>query len=113
MKRHSDDEVAAKLRHADELVARGQTQPQICKALGISVMTYHRWRKLTPKPVKSNGVPLHRSRKPEDVEAAASEPSIEQDIRLENKRLRRLLTDLLLEKMKLEELLEERSKAKK
>ena len=46
MKRHSAEEIATKLRQAEELMARGQSQAQACKALGVSVMTFHRWRKL-------------------------------------------------------------------
>src|SRR5260370_18024953 len=46
MKRHSAEEIITKLRQAEQLMAGGQSQAQACKGLGVSVMTYHRWRKL-------------------------------------------------------------------
>ena len=45
-KRHSAAEIAAKLLEADGLSAKGQTQAEIAKALRVSVMTIHRWRKM-------------------------------------------------------------------
>ena len=44
-KRHSAMEIESKLEQADILSSEGQTQNEIAKALGISVMTFHRWRK--------------------------------------------------------------------
>ena len=44
-KRHATAEIAAKLLDADALAKNGQPQAKIAKALGISVMTLHRWRK--------------------------------------------------------------------
>lgn len=104
-KRHTEAEIAAKLAEADALVAEGQTQDAIAKALGISVMTFHRWRKGRPQELrlKTNGVlktdtliPIARSSKPEHRNRYA-------ELQLENTRLRRLVTDLLLEKMRLED----------
>ena len=43
--RHTVEEIAAKLEEADALSARGRLHGDVAKALGISVMTYHRWRK--------------------------------------------------------------------
>ena len=104
-KRHTEAEIAAKLTEADGLVAAGRTQNAIAQTLGISVMTFHRWRKghaQEPRS-KSNGVtesdtlvPIARSSKLDHGNRYA-------ELRLENMRLRRLVTDLLLEKMKLEE----------
>ena len=45
MKRHSEEEITTKLRQAKQLMAGGQSQAQVCRGLGVSVMTYHRWRK--------------------------------------------------------------------
>ena len=51
MKKHSHEEIRLKLARADELARAGKSQGDICKALGVSVMTLHRWRKLPlPKP---------------------------------------------------------------
>jgi hypothetical protein len=48
MKRHSEEEITTKLRQAKQLMAGGQSQAQVCRGLGVSVMTYHRWRKRQP-----------------------------------------------------------------
>ncbi|WLB75152.1 helix-turn-helix domain-containing protein [Bradyrhizobium elkanii] len=45
MRRHSTEEISSKVKQAEELMARGQSQAQACKVLGVSVMTFHRWRK--------------------------------------------------------------------
>ena len=44
-KRHSSAEIAAKLRQADAMRREGMPAGKVAQALGISVMTYHRWRK--------------------------------------------------------------------
>jgi transposase-like protein len=44
-KKHSREEIATKLSKADELHERGKTQAEIARTLGVSAMTYHRWRK--------------------------------------------------------------------
>src|SRR6266700_6900546 len=43
--RHTESEIAAKLAMADEMVAQGRLHGDIAKSLGVSLMTYHRWRK--------------------------------------------------------------------
>jgi putative transposase len=102
MKRHSADEIASKLRQAEELIAGGRSQAQACKALGVSVMTYHRWRKAHPSHDRDG---LAAAERP----VVATEPTTNADqarikeLRLENDRLRRIVTDLLLEKVKIEE----------
>jgi putative transposase len=60
------------------------------------VMTLHRWRKL-PLDKESNVKPSARSEDELDQEIRIA------DLQLENSRLRRLVTDLLLEKMRIEE----------
>ena len=44
-KRHSDKEIARKLGRAERLASEGKTHSEIADALGITTMTYHRWRK--------------------------------------------------------------------
>jgi putative transposase len=90
---HSEAEIAAKLAQANDLAAQGKRQSEIAETLGVSVMTLHRWRK---RPAKSTG----GSETPPQQELSQQMA----DIQLENARLRRLVTDLLLEKMKLEEI---------
>ncbi len=101
-KRHAPDEIAAKLIQADEMIAAGQRQGEIARALGVSVMTYHRWR-------KARGADTGRNH-PAPAAAAGPEAERIRELMLENSRLRRLVTDLLLEKMKLEEALSSRSR---
>jgi hypothetical protein len=105
MKKHSNEEILLKLVRADELARAGKSQVEICKALGVSVMTFHRWRKL---PLRKNDV-----RAPHDLVAeariSASSATMDdmrrvlEELTLENQRLRKIVTDLLLEKMRLEE----------
>ena len=94
-----------KLARADELARAGNSQADVCKALGVSVMTLHRWRKLSlPKPEVV--IPLGRTG---DSQALANPPTMDEtrrvleELKLENQRLRMIVTDLLLEKMRLEE----------
>lgn len=102
---HSPGDVVAKLRQADEMAAQGSTQKEIARALGISIMTYHRWRKsredrptepTPPMPDAGTAVPMASARL--------------SNLQLENERLRRLVTDLLLEKLALQEELEGRAR---
>ena len=43
-KRHSPEQVIAKLREADADLAAGTPLEQICKKLEVSEATFHRWR---------------------------------------------------------------------
>jgi len=88
-KRHTRLEIATKLAQANDLATHGKLQSEIARTLGVSVMTLHRWRKAPPV----QGQPF-RARRGGDRIA---------ELQLENSRLRRLVTDLLLEKIKLEE----------
>ncbi len=102
-KRHGSGEIAAKLAQANELVAKGKTQREISKALGVSVMTYHRWKKLTtiggdPDRHAERGETGAELVTPSDASATETIRRLE----LENSQLRRLVTDILLDKLKLE-----------
>jgi len=97
-KKHASDEIAAKLAQANEMAAKGKNQREISKALGVSVMTYHRWKRM-PEFSESGRLGV-------DVRpglSSARGPDAMRHLELENSRLRRLVTDLLLEKVKLEE----------
>ena len=85
-KRHSRVEIASKLAQANGLAMQGKLQSDIARTLGVSVMTLHRWRKEASQP---------------DQAPSASDRIAE--LQLENSRLRQLVTDLLLEKIMLEE----------
>jgi putative transposase len=43
-KRHSPEEVIRKLREADGRLANGESIAQVCRDLGVSETTYHRWK---------------------------------------------------------------------
>ena len=104
-KRHSAVEIAAKLREADALPAAGRGQSEIAKALAISVMTLHRWRRGQLQMQHFEGASLAPA---VPVDPAPNLPDSDRaariaELQLENTRLRRLVTDLLLEKTRLEE----------
>jgi transposase-like protein len=88
-KGHSKSEIAAKLSKANELASKGKLQSEIARTLGVSVMTLHRWRKAALVGADGGGSQHHQI----------------VELELENARLRRLVTDLLLEKTMLEEAL--------
>ena len=94
-KKHSREEIAAKLAQAKELSAQGKLQSEIARTLGVSVMTLHRWRN-TPARPHSAGVVT-------DGMSGGNQSKRISELQIENLRLRQLVTDLLLEKMKLEE----------
>jgi hypothetical protein len=94
-KRHSRAEIASKLGQSNELATQGKLQSEIARALGVSVMTLHRWRKAPPgsHPVREAGQAAGMREWGDRIA----------ELQLENSRLRRMVTDLLLEKVKLEE----------
>jgi transposase-like protein len=100
MKRHLPEEIRAKLRQARDLEQQGQSQAQVCKTLGISVMTFHRWRKQFPQ-VASPSIKNNDDVEVRDASTGTSNQI--EELRLENRRLRKIITDLLLERLKLEE----------
>jgi putative transposase len=112
-KRHASGEISAKLAQATELAAKGKTQREISKALGVSIMTYHRWKKLIGSAGDST---QHgeRSETPGTQLANSNDASATETIQrleLENSQLRRLVTDMLLDKLKLESELRARQEA--
>ncbi|MDQ2082891.1 helix-turn-helix domain-containing protein [Xanthobacteraceae bacterium Astr-EGSB] len=105
---HTAQDVESKLHQADEMAAQGRTQKEISTALGISIMTYHRWRKSREQqPVATPAF------SPAPRPSAMSELERMSKLEIENARLRRLVTDLLLEKMALQEELEDRERKRR
>ncbi|QQO17714.1 helix-turn-helix domain-containing protein [Bradyrhizobium diazoefficiens] len=102
-RRHDSREISDKLAQADQLAAKGKTQREISKALGVSIMTYHRWKKMLkssePEMDGAGGSIDSGASVPRD---AGSKDTI-QRLERENAQLRRLVTDMLLEKLKYEE----------
>jgi putative transposase len=89
MKKHSPEEVLEKLHLANDLARRGLSQSEICNELGVSIMTLHRWKKLPTTLVPSR--------------ASVSDLQHLQKLQLENQQLRKIITDLMLEKLRIEE----------
>jgi putative transposase len=101
MKRHDSEEMTSMLRLADDMMRNGKSQKDACQSLGISVMTFHRWRKL------AGSTDLRQqSVEGRDLTPDATHRSQIDDLRLENQRLRRIVSDLLLEKVKVQEALD-------
>ena len=82
LKRHSRVEVATKLAQANDLARQGKLESEIARTLGVSIWTLHRWHKEADEPSGDDRVT---------------------ELQLENSRLRRLVTDILLETIKLKE----------
>jgi putative transposase len=55
-KRHSVDQIVAKLRKADVELGKGKKVPEVCKLISITEQTYYRWRQkyggMQPKMAK-------------------------------------------------------------
>jgi putative transposase len=98
-KRHSRVEITTKLAQATDLATQGKSQREIAHTLGVSVMTLHRWRKVPPGP-QTVFVATHEAGQPNRLHSGGDRIA---ELQLENLRLRRLVTDLLLEKIRLEE----------
>jgi putative transposase len=43
-KRHSAEEIVAKLRQVDVLVSQGQSVADAIRQIGVTEVTYYRWR---------------------------------------------------------------------
>lgn len=43
-KRHTVDQIIAKLRRADVEIGQGKKVPEVCRLLEITEQTYYRWR---------------------------------------------------------------------
>jgi putative transposase len=112
MKKHSYQEILLKLDQAAELARAGKSQVEVCRALGISVMTFHRWRRLPAVVKVGEGGPTIVPAQPTRPDASSGEERLMspgdmarllEELTIENRRLRKIVTDLLLEKTRLEE----------
>jgi transposase-like protein len=84
-KRHTPKEVEEKLARGAEMASQGKKQIEIARALGITVMTYSRWRKAA-KSVQHDAVSGSPSRRAPTV----------RELEMENARLRDLVVRMLL-----------------
>ena len=87
--RHTASEIATKLAMADDMVSQGRLHGDIAKSLGISLMTYHRWRKARGTLARAVSRPMNDA---ERIDISPEREQISQigELQLENSRLRRL-----------------------
>jgi len=86
-KRHSPEQVVRKLREAEADLSAGTALEPVCRKLGVSEATYHRWRK------QYGGAGAEEVRRLKELEK-------------ENARLKAIVADLELDKRILKEALE-------
>jgi putative transposase len=83
-KRYTPEEIVAKLRQVDVLVSQGQNIADSIRQIGVSEVTYYRWRQ------EYGGLKTDQIRRLKELEQ-------------ENSRLRRAVSDLTLDKLILQE----------
>ena len=83
-KRPTSEEIVARLRQVDVLSSQGKTVAEAVRAIGVTEVTYYRWRK------EYGGLKGDQVKRLKELEA-------------ENARLRRAVSDLTLDKMILAE----------
>lgn len=86
-KKHNPVQIIKKLREADVMLAADKTIGQVTQALEISEQTFHRWRK------QYGGMKADEAKRLKQLEE-------------ENRRLKKLVADLTLDKDILKEALE-------
>ncbi len=83
-KRHTAEQIIAKLREAEVALAKGQTLALVVRKLEIAEQTYYRWRK------EYGGLRVEHAKRPKELEK-------------ENARLKRLVADQALDNAILKE----------
>ncbi len=83
-RKHTPEQIIAKLREAEVEISKGQPVPVACRKIGVTEQTYYRWRK------EYGGLRLDQAKRLKELEG-------------ENTRLKRLVADLSLDKAMLEE----------
>ena len=83
-KRHNPEEIVAKLRQVDVLVSQGQSLADAVRSIGVTEVTYYRWRQ------EYGGLKTDQVKRLKDLET-------------ENARLRKAISDLTLDKLILQE----------
>jgi len=86
-KRHTAEQIIRKLREADAMLAAGKSIGQVAQVLEVSEQTFHRWRN------QYGGMKAEEAKRLKELEQ-------------ENKRLKKLVADLTLDKDILKEALE-------
>jgi putative transposase len=83
--RHTPEQIIRKLRDAERLLASGKELEEVCRSLGVSVQTYHRWKA------------QYQAMRPEEVARLKA-------LEKENKRLKKIVADQALDIDMLKEL---------
>jgi transposase-like protein len=83
-KRHTAEEIVSKLRQVDVLMAQGRPVADAVRAIGVTEVTYYRWRN------EYGGLKGDQVKRLKELES-------------ENTRLRRAISDLTLDKLILQE----------
>ena len=83
-KHHKPEEIVAKLRQVDVLVSQGQNITDAVRQIGVSEVTYYRWRQ------EFGGLKTEQVKRLKELET-------------ENSRLRKAVSDLTLDKLILQE----------
>ena len=83
-KRYTPEEIVAKLRQVDVLVSQGQNIADAIRQIGVSEVTYYRWRQ------EYGGLKTEQVKRLKELET-------------ENARLRKAISDLTLDKLILQE----------
>ena len=83
-KRFRPEEIITKLREADILISQGRSVAEAIKSLGVSDVTYYRWRQ------EYGGMSMSQAKRLKELEQ-------------ENVRLRKAVSDLTLDKLILQE----------
>jgi len=83
-KRHSPEQIIRKLREADQLFSEGKDIAAVCQTLEIAESTFHRWRN------QYGGMKADEAKRLKELE-------------IENRRLKKAVADLTLDKQILEE----------
>ena len=83
-KRHSAEEIVTKLRQVDVLASQGRSVAEAIRSIGVTEVTYYRWRS------EYGGLKGSQVKRLKELET-------------ENSRLRRAISDLTLDKMILTE----------
>ncbi len=86
-KRYSAEQIVGKLRQADVELGKGKRVPEACRLLEISEQTFHRWRN------QYGGMKAREMKRLKELEQ-------------ENRRLKKLVADLTLDKDILKEAME-------
>jgi hypothetical protein len=63
-KRHTADEIVAKLRQVDVLMAQGKPVADAVRAIGVTEVTYYRWRnRILVRPPKLSDIQVIKVRR--------------------------------------------------